>query len=519
MRIAKEGRKYGVYLGLVTQRPGELDPTIISQCNTLFAMRLANERDQALLRSAVTDAVANLLAFVPSLGTREVVAFGEGAAAADAAAIHRPARRPSAAQRDASGLRGTGTRTFGARARLRASGDASAGAARTRRPAPRARGHAAAEPRRLAQPRRAPASAPAPSASRSRAAARLEQMRAQILKRGPGAHVSGSRPRAEGRRLRRRRPPAWRCAPPRARPCSPTPPTAPAWAPLGGRGARASGWWKAAPGSSRARGFSFEGRAYRVVGGARHRRAAAHAGRSVRARLLRRLDRFAQPRTLRPRHRRSDRRRASRDARSRSSWSKSTGSPRSSRFTAQRAERGADRRGSASGSAHETSPQDLVARIGRRRILRRDRRARRTDAALLRACRRARRAHRRTLPRRRRRDFRLRRRRRLFLAASRFDAEGLRRKAKAAARDARRDGGGARLFAAEIERARARPRARGQRLAPGDPRPADRLRVPAQIRFPRRRGRFAGGADALARRGRGLVDARQFPRPRPRDPA
>ena len=78
MRIAKEGRKYGVYLGLVTQRPGELDPTIISQCNTLFAMRLANERDQALLRSAVTDAVANLLAFVPSLGTREVVAFGEG---------------------------------------------------------------------------------------------------------------------------------------------------------------------------------------------------------------------------------------------------------------------------------------------------------------------------------------------------------------------------------------------------------------------------------------------------------
>jgi len=78
LRIAKEGRKYGVYLGLVTQRPSELDPTIISQCNTLFAMRMANDRDQALLRSAVTDAIANLLAFVPSLGTREVVAFGEG---------------------------------------------------------------------------------------------------------------------------------------------------------------------------------------------------------------------------------------------------------------------------------------------------------------------------------------------------------------------------------------------------------------------------------------------------------
>ena len=79
-RIAKEGRKYGVYLGLVTQRPAELDATIISQCNTLFAMRLANERDQALLRAAVSDAAANLLSFVPSLGTREVLAFGEGVA-------------------------------------------------------------------------------------------------------------------------------------------------------------------------------------------------------------------------------------------------------------------------------------------------------------------------------------------------------------------------------------------------------------------------------------------------------
>jgi hypothetical protein len=79
-RIAKEGRKYGVFLGLVTQRPAELDPTIISQCSTLFAMRMANDRDQALLRSAVSDAAANLLAFVPSLGTREVLAFGEGVA-------------------------------------------------------------------------------------------------------------------------------------------------------------------------------------------------------------------------------------------------------------------------------------------------------------------------------------------------------------------------------------------------------------------------------------------------------
>src|SRR6202521_4673288 len=73
---AKEGRKSGVFLGLVTQRPAELDPTIISQCSTLFAMRMSNDRDQSLLRSAVSDTGANLFAFVPSLGTREALAFG-----------------------------------------------------------------------------------------------------------------------------------------------------------------------------------------------------------------------------------------------------------------------------------------------------------------------------------------------------------------------------------------------------------------------------------------------------------
>ena len=79
-RIAKEGRKYGVFLGLVTQRPAELDPTILSQCSTLFAMRMTNDRDQELLRSAVADTAANLLSFLPSLGTGEAFAFGEGVA-------------------------------------------------------------------------------------------------------------------------------------------------------------------------------------------------------------------------------------------------------------------------------------------------------------------------------------------------------------------------------------------------------------------------------------------------------
>lgn len=79
-RIAKEGRKYGAYLGLVTQRPGELDPTILSQCSTVFAMRLGNDRDQEIIRAAIADASASTIAFLSSIGNREAIAFGEAVA-------------------------------------------------------------------------------------------------------------------------------------------------------------------------------------------------------------------------------------------------------------------------------------------------------------------------------------------------------------------------------------------------------------------------------------------------------
>lgn len=77
-RIAKEGRKYGIALCVVSQRPGDVDPTILSQCSTIFTMRLSNERDQQIVRSAVADAAESLLRFLPSLGMREAVAFGDG---------------------------------------------------------------------------------------------------------------------------------------------------------------------------------------------------------------------------------------------------------------------------------------------------------------------------------------------------------------------------------------------------------------------------------------------------------
>ena len=79
-KIAKEGRKYGVALCIVSQRPSEIDPTILSQCNTVFALRMSNDRDQEIVTSAITDTGSGLLEFLPSLGQREALAFGDGVA-------------------------------------------------------------------------------------------------------------------------------------------------------------------------------------------------------------------------------------------------------------------------------------------------------------------------------------------------------------------------------------------------------------------------------------------------------
>lgn len=77
-KIAKEGRKYGASLCIVTQRPAEIDPTILSQCNTVFALRMSNDRDQTIVKAAVSDPGLGLLEFLPALGQREAIAFGDG---------------------------------------------------------------------------------------------------------------------------------------------------------------------------------------------------------------------------------------------------------------------------------------------------------------------------------------------------------------------------------------------------------------------------------------------------------
>ena len=77
-KIAKEGRKYGASLCIVTQRPAEIDSTILSQCNTVFALRMSNDRDQEIVKSAIADTGSGLLEFLTALGQREAIAFGDG---------------------------------------------------------------------------------------------------------------------------------------------------------------------------------------------------------------------------------------------------------------------------------------------------------------------------------------------------------------------------------------------------------------------------------------------------------
>jgi len=77
-RIAKEGRKYGVSLGLITQRPSDLAEGVLSQCGTIIAMRLNNDRDQAFVKSAMPEGSRGFLDVIPALRNRECIVCGEG---------------------------------------------------------------------------------------------------------------------------------------------------------------------------------------------------------------------------------------------------------------------------------------------------------------------------------------------------------------------------------------------------------------------------------------------------------
>jgi len=79
-RIAKEGRKYGISLGLITQRPSDLAEGVLSQCGTIISMRLNNDRDQAFVKSAMPEGARGFLDSIPALRNRECIICGEGVA-------------------------------------------------------------------------------------------------------------------------------------------------------------------------------------------------------------------------------------------------------------------------------------------------------------------------------------------------------------------------------------------------------------------------------------------------------
>jgi uncharacterized protein len=77
-RIAREGRKYGVSLALISQTPSELSSQVLAQCGTIFAMRLGHYLDQSLTAGAWPDAARGMLETLPSMRTQEAIVFGEG---------------------------------------------------------------------------------------------------------------------------------------------------------------------------------------------------------------------------------------------------------------------------------------------------------------------------------------------------------------------------------------------------------------------------------------------------------
>ena len=95
-RIAREGRKYGVGLLLVTQRPAELPDTALAQCGTLISLRLSNSVDQGKIKTALPDSVSGLAAALPSLRTGEAIVSGEALVLPARILVDRPNPGPLA---------------------------------------------------------------------------------------------------------------------------------------------------------------------------------------------------------------------------------------------------------------------------------------------------------------------------------------------------------------------------------------------------------------------------------------
>lgn len=100
--IAKEGRKYGVGLALVTQRPSELDETVLSQCGTIVALRMNNSKDRSYIRAAMQDELQTMVDLLPSLRTGEGIISGEGVKIPSRVQFYKLADAPKSADPNVS---------------------------------------------------------------------------------------------------------------------------------------------------------------------------------------------------------------------------------------------------------------------------------------------------------------------------------------------------------------------------------------------------------------------------------
>ncbi|MFV1973220.1 MAG: ATP-binding protein [Thiohalobacterales bacterium] len=99
-RIAKEGRKYGVGLAVVSQRPNELSETVLAQCSTFICLRLTNPDDQAYVRNLVPEAERDLIDILASLGRGEALAMGQAAPLPTRVQFYRPDPVPNSSDVD-----------------------------------------------------------------------------------------------------------------------------------------------------------------------------------------------------------------------------------------------------------------------------------------------------------------------------------------------------------------------------------------------------------------------------------
>ncbi len=93
-RIAKEGRKYGFALLVVSQRPSDVSKTILSQCNNFIALRLTNEQDQSAVKSVMPDSMAGIADILPLLDIGEAIVLGDSVLLPSRVKLDKPKARP-----------------------------------------------------------------------------------------------------------------------------------------------------------------------------------------------------------------------------------------------------------------------------------------------------------------------------------------------------------------------------------------------------------------------------------------